>query len=77
MTISDFAIGAARVAPGARVTVVNRDSTTHTVTAKDGSFSTGNIRAGASVTFVAPRRAGTYKVFCEIHPSMTSRLTVG
>jgi plastocyanin len=75
--ISDFEISAARVAPGATVTVVNRDDTAHTVSARDGSFSTGTIRAGASVTFVAPEDAGSYAVFCEIHPSMRSTLTVG
>jgi plastocyanin len=75
--ISDFQISAARVAPGATVTVVNNDDTTHTVTARDGSFSTGKLRGGSSVSFVAPRTPGTYKVFCEIHPSMTSTLTVG
>jgi plastocyanin len=75
--ISNFQISAARVAPGATVTVVNHDDTTHTVTARDGSFSTGNVRGGSSVSFVAPREPGAYKVFCEIHPSMTSTLTVG
>jgi plastocyanin len=75
--ISDFEISAERAAPGATVTVVNRDDTAHTVTARDGSFSTGTIRAGASVTFVAPDEVGSYAVFCEIHPSMRSTLTVG
>ena len=44
--ISDFEISAARVAPGATVTVINRDDTAHTVTARNRSFSSGNRARG-------------------------------
>ena len=77
MTISDFEISPVRAAPGALVTVVNNDGTAHTVSARNGAFSTGDIASGATTTFVAPTDPGEYAVFCQIHPSMRSTLTVG
>jgi len=41
----------ATVAPGATVTVTNKDSVTHTLTATKGQFDTGDIRAAS------PRRS--------------------
>ena len=60
---------------GATVTVMNTDTTTHTVAADDKSFDTGDIAAGASKTFVAPK-AGTYPFHCNIHNYMKGTLTV-
>ncbi|WP_187645609.1 hypothetical protein [Streptomyces sp. TRM49041] len=40
-----------QVSPGAQVSVVNRDSASHTVTATgDKAFDTGTIKAGATAT---------------------------
>jgi plastocyanin len=65
------------VAAGATVTVKNSDTTTHTFTSDDKtSFDTKRISPGASATFVAPTKAGTYKYHCAIHQSMTATLVV-
>ncbi|MFD7560734.1 MULTISPECIES: cupredoxin family copper-binding protein [unclassified Streptomyces] len=64
------------VKPGTKVTVVNEDSTPHSLTASDGSFDTGSIAAGASGSFTAPSGLGTYPFVCSFHPQMTGTLTV-
>ncbi|HET9171909.1 MAG TPA: cupredoxin domain-containing protein [Actinospica sp.] len=66
------------VAPGAKVTVTNEDSVTHTVTstASPRAFDTGGISAGATMTFTAPSKAGTYSYICTIHTYMHGTLTV-
>ncbi|MFF4472220.1 cupredoxin family copper-binding protein [Streptomyces sp. NPDC001599] len=79
VTIKDFKFQPASltVSPGAKVTVVNKDSTTHTVTAsKGGSFDTGDIAPGKSATFTAPSTAGDFPYTCTIHPFMKGTLTV-
>ncbi|MEV0411172.1 cupredoxin domain-containing protein [Streptomyces sp. NPDC050448] len=66
-----------QVRPGAKITVVNRDSASHTVTATgDKAFDTGTIRAGATATFTAPSTPGSYAYLCTIHPNMKGTLTV-
>jgi plastocyanin len=74
--ISGFAFSAARVAPGASVTVTNRDDESHTLTSKHGLFDTQAIDGRKTVTFTAPRAPGTYQFFCAIHPSMRGELVV-
>ncbi|GAA2678916.1 MULTISPECIES: cupredoxin family copper-binding protein [Streptomyces violaceoruber group] len=79
VTIKDFTFEPASltVSPGAKVTVVNKDSTTHTLTAsKGGSFDTGDIAPGKSATFTAPSTAGDFPYACTIHPFMKGTLTV-
>jgi plastocyanin len=76
LTIEGFAFSATTAAPGATVSVTNRDGAPHTVTATDGAFDTGTVQPGASTTFQAPAAPGTYDLFCAIHPSMTASLTV-
>lgn len=75
--IANFAFGPASltVKVGATVTWTNSDSPTHTVTADDGSFDSGNIAPGATFkqTFT---KAGTYTYHCAIHSSMTASVTV-
>lgn len=66
-----------KVRPGTKVTVVNRDSAAHTVTAtRDKVFDTGNITGGATVTFTAPPTPGSYSYLCALHPNMKGTLTV-
>ncbi|MFD7900775.1 cupredoxin family copper-binding protein [Kitasatospora sp. NPDC059747] len=79
VTIKNFAFAPASltVKPGQTVTVVNQDSTTHTLTASDKSFDTGNIAPGASATFTAPQQTGDHPYICTIHPFMHGTLTVG
>ncbi|MFC1405610.1 MULTISPECIES: cupredoxin domain-containing protein [Streptacidiphilus] len=76
--ISDFtfAPSALTVSPGQTVTVVNHDSSTHTVTAGDKSFDTGDIAPGKSGSFTAPTKPGSYPYICTIHQFMHGTLTV-
>ncbi|MGN5631739.1 cupredoxin domain-containing protein [Streptomyces sp. AC154] len=79
VSIKDFKFRPAdpTVAPGARITVTNDDTTTHTMTATKGkAFDTGDIAPGKSATFTAPSKAGAYPYDCTIHPFMTGTLTV-
>ncbi|MEU9094969.1 cupredoxin domain-containing protein [Streptomyces sp. NPDC087901] len=79
ITIKDFAFhpAALTVAPGTKVTVINKDSATHTVTATSGkAFDTGQVKSGQTVTFDAPARPGSYPYICTIHPTMNGSLTV-
>jgi plastocyanin len=66
------------VAPGTKVTVTNEDSVTHTLTstASPHAFDTGDVSAGATLTFTAPTKAGTYAYICSIHTYMHGNLTV-
>lgn len=79
LTIQNFAFHPANltVAPGTVVTVTNADSTAHTVTASGTKpFDTGTIAPGRTVTFTAPKAAGSYPYTCTIHPFMKGLLTV-
>ena len=79
ITIANFAFSPAKltVHPGTTVTVVNNDTTTHTLTASGGAFDTGPINPGKSATITVPATAGTYPYVCTIHASMLGTLTVG
>lgn len=77
LEISGFQFGSTSVGAGGQVTVNNRDSASHTVTANGGEFDTGEVSGGAASTFVAPGESGTFEFRCEIHPDMAGTLTVG
>lgn len=78
ITIQNFSFSPAKitVTPGEKVTVTNKDSVAHTVTANDKKFNTGDIAAGKTVTFTAPSSPGSYPYMCNIHQYMTGMLTV-
>ncbi len=78
LTISNFMFSpmTASVAPGATVTVTNKDSVTHTLTATGGAFTTGDIGPGRSKTFRAPTKAGSYGYICDIHQYMKGTIVV-
>lgn len=79
ITIKNFAFSPSdmTVAPGTKITVVNQDSVTHTVTATGNkAFDTGDIPAGGTTTFTAPSTAGAYPFICSIHTYMAGTLTV-
>lgn len=78
VTIKDFAFRPAdlTVAPGATVIVTNRDPVTHTFTARDRRFNTGDIAPGRTVTVRAPSKPGRYGFLCLIHQYMTGTLVV-
>jgi plastocyanin len=66
------------VDPGATITVVNKDTATHTVssTSMPQAFNSGNVAPGATMTIHAPDKAGTYSYICDIHQYMQGTLTV-
>ncbi len=64
------------VAPGGTVSVTNKDSATHTLTATGGQFDTGNIDQDHTKTFTAPLRPGTYHYICNIHQYMMGSIIV-
>ncbi|MGW1892374.1 cupredoxin domain-containing protein [Streptomyces sp. NPDC002004] len=79
ITMKNFAFDPATVTvkAGQKVAVVNEDSVTHTVTAKDGkAFDTGNINGGKSGTFTAPSKSGSYPFVCTYHANMKGTLIV-
>jgi plastocyanin len=77
ITIQDFKFGPATltVKHGAKVTVANSDSTTHTATADGGAFDTGDLDPGASKT-ITLSKAGTYPYHCQIHSFMKGTIVV-
>lgn len=79
IVIQDFKFRPASltVSAGAKATVVNKDTATHTVTAsKGGSFDTEDIAPGKSATFTDPSKPGGFPCTCTIHPFMKGTLTV-
>jgi plastocyanin len=78
ITISNFMFSPmhAAVEPGSTVSVTNKDSVTHTLTATGGQFTTGDIDAGQTKTFTAPMKAGTYSYICNIHQYMMGTIVV-
>ncbi len=71
-----FAPPTLTAAPGAKILISNNDSTTHTVTASDKSFDTGDVAGSAKATITAPTKPGTYSYICNIHQYMQGTLKV-
>jgi plastocyanin len=77
VTIKDFAFdGPPSVAPGTRVTVTNEDSEAHTLTADGAGGFDVKIDPGASATFTAPMKPGSYPYHCTYHSNMHGTLAV-
>jgi plastocyanin len=78
ITISNFMFSPMHeaVAPGSTVSVTNKDSVTHTLTATNGQFNTSDIAPGQTKTFTAPSKAGTYNYICDIHQYMMGTIVV-
>lgn len=73
----DFSLTDLTVEPGEEFTLDNQGETTHTLTADDGSFDSGEVAAGSqSDPLTPPDTPGEYAFHCEIHDSMTATLTV-
>lgn len=65
-----------KVGSGETITIVNIDSTTHTVTADEGdAFDTGDIDGGGQATITAGA-PGSYGFFCAIHDYMRGEIQV-
>jgi plastocyanin len=78
ITISNFMFSpmSVSVAPGSTVSVTNKDSVAHTLTATGGQFNTGDINGSQTKTFTAPSKAGTYSYICNIHQYMKGTIIV-
>ena len=64
-----------QVHAGERIEWVNHDLVPHTVTARDGSFDSKTIAAGAKWAWT-PTRAGSVAYACAYHPDMTASVTI-
>jgi plastocyanin len=78
ITISNFMFSpmALTVSPGTTISVTNKDSATHTLTAMDAQFNTGDVGQNQTKTFKAPMQAGTYHYICNIHQYMMGSIIV-
>lgn len=70
-----FSVNSLTVSAGTKVTWTNNDATTHTVTADDGSFDSGNIAPGGSFSKTFST-AGAYAYHCSIHSTMKAKVEV-
>jgi plastocyanin len=77
VTIADFQFtpGSVTVHVGDTITWTNNGPSTHTATARGGSFDSRQLKKGqsASHTFT---HAGTFAYFCQIHPFMHGTIVV-
>lgn len=64
-----------QIKTGTTVTWMNDDNTTHTVTADNGSFDSGNLTAGSSFTHTFTA-VGSFAYLCKIHSNMTGVVVV-
>ncbi len=78
ITISNFMFQpmSLSVAPGATISVTNKDTATHTLTATGGQFDTGDIDQNHTKTITAPMKPGTYHYICNIHQYMMGSIIV-
>ena len=74
LTIKNLAFSTLTVKAGDSISIVNADSTDHTVTADNGTFDIA-AAAGSTTALVVPK-AGTYAIHCKIHASMHGTITV-
>lgn len=79
ITIDNFAFepGTLTVAPGTKVTWVNRDEEPHTVVSADKAvrFKSQGLDFNDSFSFVFDK-PGTYKYFCSVHSHMVGTIVV-
>ena len=79
VTIDNFAFSpqVLTVAPGTKVTWLNRDDVPHTATSSDSpaKFNSKAIDTDEKFTYVFTQ-PGTYPYFCAVHPHMTAKIVV-
>jgi plastocyanin len=75
--IQDMAFNPASITVKAGTTIkwTNKDSATHTVTADDNSFDSGNIPVNGTFSHTFPA-AGVFTYHCRIHPAMKATVLV-
>jgi plastocyanin len=72
---NEFEGGDLAISVGDTVTWTHDGEATHTVTADDGTFDSGDLASGESFEHTFDE-AGEFDYICEIHPSMTGTITV-
>ena len=72
---NSFKPGSLTIKAGDTVKWINKDSYSHTVTAKAGEFDSGNMASGAEFSFTFDKE-GTYDYICGIHTFMTGKIIV-
>ena len=63
------------VAPGTKVTWINKDEAPHTATSVDKKFNSGGLDTDDKFSFVFSDK-GEYQYFCALHPHMKATITV-
>lgn len=63
------------VAPGAKVTWINKDDAPHTATSVNERFNSGALDTNDSFSFVFKEK-GDYPYLCKLHPQMKGLITV-
>jgi plastocyanin len=76
ITITNFEMSDATVAPGGRITVQNDDREQHTVTSNTAGAFSVDVPGRSKATFTAPMKPGQYPFHCNYHASMHGMLTV-
>lgn len=64
------------VRAGQTVSWRNADGATHTATANDGAFDTGNIAPGATSAPIRMAASGSFGYHCQLHRTMVGTLSV-
>ncbi|MDQ6935687.1 MAG: cupredoxin domain-containing protein [Actinomycetota bacterium] len=78
ITIKGFAFkGPATIPAGAKVSVTNNDPEAHTVTSDQSGLFDIKVNPGATVTFTAPTKPGSYAYHCMFHSNMHATFKVG
>jgi plastocyanin len=77
VTISGFAFNPAQleITVGTTVTWDNNDQATHTVTARDNSFNSGDMPFGTSFSNTF-EQSGVFEYYCQYHSYMVGKITV-
>lgn len=75
LTIENFQFSDLTVKAGANFTVHNADSADHTLNIA-GTGIDVTVNAGETVTVKAPAKAGSYRLSCDFHKTMSGNLTV-
>lgn len=73
---NSFSPNPAAVKAGQTVAWRNADNITHTATANNGSFDTGNIAPGATSSPITMSAAASISYRCKLHPDMVGSLNV-
>lgn len=70
-----FGTGSLTVKAGTTVTWTNGDNMTHTVTADDGSFASGDLKYGSTYSHTFST-TGSFPYHCTYHSGMTATIVV-